>query len=130
MAQLTLSLTGYSSEDFPSRTTRSNLLQKKDEMRLIWPEIAWDLSLWRRPECQTLSKTVDISSATARVALLKAPAILSDTTMKRSVVDQQDLKPCEKLEKMPYFSRWSTSSLLFASVLETLLATERRLTGW
>ena len=42
--------------------------------------------MWRRPACQTLSKALDISSATARVApdLLKALAILSDTTVRRS----------------------------------------------
>ena len=44
---------------------------------------------------------LDISSATARVApdLLKAQAILSDTTVRRSAVDQEDLKPYWKLEK-------------------------------
>ena len=42
-----------------------------------------------------------ISSAAARVApdLLKALAILSDTTVRRSAVDQEDLKPYWKLEK-------------------------------
>ena len=42
-----------------------------------------------------------MSSATARVApdLLKALAILSDTTVRRSAVDQQDLKPYWKSEK-------------------------------
>ena len=44
---------------------------------------------------KTLSKALDISSATARVALglLKAKAILSDTTVRRSKVDWEDLKP-------------------------------------
>ena len=53
------------------------------------------LRLWRRSTCQTLSKALDIPSATARVApeLLKALAILSDTTVRRSAVDQEDLKP-------------------------------------
>ena len=56
--------------------------------------------MWRRPACQTLSKALDISSATARVApdLLKALAILSDTTVRRSAVDQEDLKPYWKSE--------------------------------
>ena len=42
---------------------------------------------------KTLSKALDISSATARVApyLLKALAILSDTTVRRSAVDREDL---------------------------------------
>ena len=50
--------------------------------------------MWRRQACQTLSKALDISSVTARVApdLLKALAILSDTTVRRSAVDQEDLK--------------------------------------
>ena len=49
----------------------------------------------RRSACQTLSKALDISSATAPVApdLLKALAILSDTTVRRSAVDREDLKP-------------------------------------
>ena len=45
-------------------------------------------------------------SATARVApdLLKVLAILSDTTVRRSAVDQKDLKPYWKSEKRPHFS--------------------------
>ena len=48
-----------------------------------------------------MSKALDISSATARVSpdLLKALAILSDTTVRRSAVDRQDLKPYRKSEK-------------------------------
>ena len=48
--------------------------------------------------------TLDISSATARVAphLLKALAILSDTTVRRSAVDREDLKPYWKSEKRPH----------------------------
>ena len=40
-------------------------------------------------------KALNISSATARVApdLLKALAILSDTTVRKSAVDREDLKP-------------------------------------
>ena len=65
----TPALTGYSWEDFPSRTTRSSLLMRKEKVRPnIWPEIPKDLSLWRRPVCQTLSKALDISGATVRVA--------------------------------------------------------------
>ena len=93
-------LTGYSCEDFPSRT-RSDLSLQKDKIRPnIWPEIPKNLILWRRLECQTLSKALDISSATARGApdLLKALAILSDTTVRRSTVDQEHLKPYWKSE--------------------------------
>ena len=44
---------------------------------------------------QTLSKDLDILSPTAQVVLdlLKALAILSDTTVRISEVDQEDLKP-------------------------------------
>ena len=53
------------------------------------------------PLSKTLSKALDISSATARVSpyLLKAPAILFNTTVRRSAVDRKDLKPNWKSEK-------------------------------
>ena len=59
------------------------------------------------PASQTLSKALDMLSTTARVApdLLTAVAILSDTTVSRSAVDQEDLKPYWKSEKRPDFSR-------------------------
>ena len=46
-------------------------------------------------------KALYISNATARVAtdLLKAPAILSDTTVRKSAVDREYLKPYWKSEK-------------------------------
>ena len=48
-----------------------------------------------------------MSSATDHVApkLLKALAILSDTTVRRSAVDGEDPKPYWKSEKRPHFSR-------------------------
>ena len=127
----TPALTGYSCQDFPSRTTRSRLLLRKDERSLnIWPKISQDLGLWRRPACQTLSKALDISSATARAAsdLLKNQLILPDTTVRKSAVDREGLKPYWKPEKRPHFSRWSTI-LLLISLSKALLTTERRLTG-
>ena len=53
-----------------------------------------------------MSKALDISNATARVAsdLLKGLAILSDTTVRRSAVDREDLKSYWKSEKRPHFS--------------------------
>ena len=52
-------------------------------------------------------KSFGISGATVRVAtdLLKAQAIVSDTTVRRSVVDQKDLKPYWESGKSPHFSR-------------------------
>ena len=123
-------LTGYSWEHLPLRTTWSHQLLRKEEITkyLTWNSI--DLSLWSRAACLTLSKALDISSATAQVdpQLLKAPAILSDTTVRRSAVDQEDLKPYWESEKKPNFSRWSTI-LSFTSFSNTLLTTEKRLTG-
>ena len=50
------------------------------------------MSLWSRAACQTPSKGLDISNATTQVAhdLVKALAIPSDTTVRRSAVDQED----------------------------------------
>ena len=66
--------------------------------------------MWRIPACETLLKILDILSVTVIVALdlLKALAILSDTTVKRSAVNPEDLKPSWKLEKTPNFSKWSS----------------------
>ena len=98
----TSALTGYSREDFPSRTTWSCLLVRKEEIRPnIWSKIPKDLNFWRRP-ATTLLKALDISRATAQAApaLLKTLAIPSDTiTVRRSVVDQEVLKPYWKSEK-------------------------------
>ena len=93
-------LTGSLCEGFPPRTNQSRLLLRREEIREnIWYEIPKDLSLWRRPACQTLSKALGISTATDWVAsdLPKALAILSDTTL-RSAIDQGDLKSHWKSE--------------------------------
>ena len=60
------------------------------------PEIQYEWSLRRRPACQTQSKTSDILTATARVALhlLKTLAILLDSAVEREV-----LKLTSKCEK-------------------------------
>ena len=48
-------------------------------------------------------KSLDISNTNARVA--PDIAILSDTTVRRSAVDSEDLKPYWKSQKRPHFSR-------------------------
>ena len=55
--------------------------------------------------CQTLSKALNISSTTAWVApdLIKALAILSDTTVREFVGDRWDLELCWKSEKKVLF---------------------------
>ena len=101
--------TGHSCEDFLSRTTRSHLLLRKEEKRPnTCPEISQDISLWRRSAYQNLLKDV---------------AILSDTTVRKSVVAWEDLKPYWKSEKRSHFSRWS-SILLFTGFSKTLLMKE------
>ena len=78
--------------------------------------------MWKNLACPTLSKVLDISSATARVAsdLLKALEILSDTSVRRCGFDQEDLKPYWKSEKRPHFSRlWAILS--FTSFSKALL---------
>ena len=112
-------VTRYSCEDVPFRTTQSCLLLRKEEIRSnIWPEILKDLHLWRQSACQTLLKALNISSGTAPVApdLLKVLAILSDTTVRISAVDQKDLKPYWKSAKKKHFS-WRSKIQLFNRVI-------------
>ena len=82
----TLALIWYPCKDFPFRTTQSGPLSRNDEIRpKTWPpEIPLDLGLRKNPICQTLSKAIDI---------VKTLAILSVTTLRRSVVEQEGLKP-------------------------------------
>ena len=123
----TPALTGYPCEYFPSKTTRSRLLLRKEKIRLnIWPEIP-RLKFVNK---NSISKALEISSSTAPVApdLLKALTIISDATVIKSVVHREDLKPYCKSEKMSHFPRWSTI-LSFTNFSRTLLTTERRLTG-
>ena len=56
---------------------------------------------------KTSMKALDISSATTQVApnILKALVILSDTTVRKSTIDFENLKPHWKPEKRPHFSR-------------------------
>ena len=61
-----------------------------------------DLKFHKTEVCEEdQSKALDISSATAPLAtdLLKALAILSDPTVRRSAVDREDLKTYWKSEK-------------------------------
>ena len=117
-------LTGYSYEGFTSRTTQSCLLLRKEEIRPnMTPNSRRLKFVWRRLNCQTLSKASDISSATAWVApdLLKTLTILSDTTIQRSAVDREDLKPYWESEERPHFLTWSTI-LLFTCFVSLLSA--------
>ena len=87
--------TGYSCEDFQSKTTKIPFTEKGRNKTKYLTEIPLDLSVWRIPVCQTLLKDLDISSTRVQVVpdLLKALVILSDTAARRSAVDEEDLKP-------------------------------------
>ena len=75
--------------------------------------VCWEVCE-EEPACQTLLKPLDLSIVTPRVDadLLKALAILSVVTIKRSAVDWEDLKTNQRSEKRPHFSRWSKNLLL------------------
>ena len=64
------------------------------------PEILQEMTSKQYPV-----KSLDISSTIILVVsdLLKAQAILSDTTVRRSAIDQEDLKPHQKSEKRSHF---------------------------
>ena len=103
---------------------------KKSSRPKIQPEILLILNLWRKSGCWTLSKALDISSAKAQAQVapkrLQALAILSNTTIKQSAVEQEDLKLYWKLENRPDFWMWSTRILL-TSFWKILLSAKRGL---
>ena len=70
--------------------------------------------MWRRPACQTLSKTLDISSATARVALelLKDLAILLDAAVRKSKVFEDFSSYRKKTNRVVVFSSGLSSNFL------------------
>ena len=59
--------------------------------------------------------------------MLKAQAIISDTTVRRCSVDREDLKPYWNQKKATFLQ--VIKILLFTSFSKTLLITERRLRG-
>ena len=99
---------------------------KIDEIRInTRSEFPWDLSLWRRPECQILSTALDISITTTRVSqdLLNALAIPLDTTVRRSRRPEIIMEA----RKKSHFARWSTS-LLFLFLTD--FPKRRKKGGW
>ena len=122
-------LTGYFCEGFLSKTTRSRLILRKNEMTSY---LTWNFI---RLVCE------ELLSATARVALflLKALAVRSGVTVRRSVVDREDLKRYWKSDERSHFKveviidvivELIILSLLFTSFSKTFLAAEGKLTGW
>ena len=84
-----------------------SITEKRVSKAQCWTWNPEDLPMWRRLSCLILSKAFDISSPTAWVVpdILKALAIFSDTTVRRSAVDLEDLKPYLKSEKRPHFNK-------------------------
>ena len=101
----TPSLIANSGDHLSSKTTSSLRPLQKEE--IIWKMSSvtpYAFSLWSRPLlCQTLSKALEMSKATAQMASdkFKVLAILSVTTVRRSAVDLDDPKPYWKSEKRP-----------------------------
>ena len=83
------------------------------------------LFIWTQA-CQFLAKTLNIYPVGPD--LLKAQSILLDKIVRRSVVEQEDLRLYWKPTKKSYSLKWSTS-LLFTCFSKILLTTERRLMG-
>ena len=88
-----------------------------------------------------MPKVLELLSATARLALflLKALAVRSGATVRRSVVDREDLKRYWKSDERSHFKveviidvivELIILSLLFTSFSKTFLAAEGKLTGW
>ena len=95
-------LTGYSCDDLPSRTTRSRLLLRKEEIRPnIWPEIPW-LKFVKKTSMPNPVKSLGYikcySSSSPRPVKSPSNSIIY-TTVRSSTVDREDLKPYRKSEK-------------------------------
>ena len=89
-------LSGYSCEDCPSRATRSCLLLRKDKVWAnIRPEMQQDLDLCDKTSMPNPVKSLCYikwySSNSPRS--IKRLATLSNTIVRRSSVDWEDLKP-------------------------------------
>ena len=86
----TPALTGYSCEDFSSRTTYSLYINEKRRNKAIYLISNYVRLRLVGKASIPLSKAMDILSVTVLEGpdLLKALAVLSDTTFRRSAVDR------------------------------------------
>ena len=120
----TPALTRYSCEDFHFRTTRSCILLRKDNNAKY---LTWNSSrrFWRRPACQTLSNSWSSAIAYAAPDLSKALVILSDTIVRRSAVDQEDLKIKLKIRKKKPQERRLTGQYLLGVEISPIFLNTR-----
>ena len=95
----TPTLTRYSREDFPPRTTQSCRLRRKNK------QAKYCACNFIRLECVKGSSMLSLVESIEIPDLLKVLARFSDTTVRKSAVDREDLKPYWKSEKRPHFSR-------------------------
>ena len=87
------------------------------------------LLLLQKPACKTLANPLIYQVHSLNWPRFTSLTVLSNKPVRKSGVEQEDLKLYWKLQKMLHFLGGSTS-LLFTSFLEILLITERRLTRW
>ena len=125
----TPTLSGYSWEGFPFRTTWNHLLLNKRRNKTkymtrnsIKPKFVQKANMPNTVKSLEYIKCYSLSTPD----LLKVLSILSEATVRRSAVDWEDLKLYWK-SKRPHFSCLSVS-LLFTSFSNSLLTTERWLT--
>ena len=94
----------------------------------ILTQIPYNFILWRRPEFQTLSKALDISSPKDAVVpdLLKAIPILSDITVRDPQLNETNWNHIEKQKKTKIIA--VIDMFIFKS-FSILLTSKRRLIG-
>ena len=124
----TSALTGYSYQDFPSRTTQSCLSLRKDK---TWPNIylTWNSIKLKFVKKTSMPNSIEslgyikcYSSSSPRP--VKSPSNSIRCNCKKISSWSRKPKNIWKLEKRPHFFRWSTI-LLFTSVFKILLTTEK-----
>ena len=127
----TPTITGYSCEDFPTRTTWSRLLLRNGKIR---PNLTWNstrLEFVKKNSMPNPVKTFGYSkcysSSSPRPVKISINSVRYNCQMICSWLRRP--KTILGITEKPHFSKWS-KILLFTSFSKTLLTTERRLTGW
>ena len=120
--QGTPALTGYSYEDFPCRSTPKLSISEKRQIKakyLTWNSKRLNFKKTSMSNCiKSCGYIQCYSSGNPRPVQNHSNSI--DTTVRKSAVDWEDLKPYGKLENRLHFSGWS-ASLLFKGSSKTLI---------
>ena len=115
------SWTGYLTDDFPSRANWSCLiLRKKRNNAKYLTKSSIRLKFMKKTSKPNPVKGLRYINCYSSNSpnLLKALKILSDTAVRTSAVDWEDLKPYMKSDERSHFLRWSAR--LFLQVFQTL----------